>query len=101
MLQIPSLINLAGGELANLPAIGYGGALVRSERLKVAIALRLGSQHAAGSTYACTMVERITQRPCHELPLGIDCNLFCPAVEPTKSAIDQRPDWYRSHHFCR
>ncbi|GAB4126043.1 MAG: glycosyltransferase family 4 protein [Roseiflexaceae bacterium] len=91
ILRIPSLINLAGGELANLPAIGYGGRLVRSERLKVAIALRLGSQHAAGSAYACAMVERLTQRPCHELPLGIDSELFHPAEPSANTASNQSP----------
>jgi glycosyltransferase involved in cell wall biosynthesis len=49
-LGISSVVSLAGGELAALPDIGYGGQLHFRERLKTAAALRRAGRVTAAST---------------------------------------------------
>jgi hypothetical protein len=41
LLRVPSVVSLAGGELAGWRDIGYGGQLALSERIKVRLALKL------------------------------------------------------------
>jgi glycosyltransferase involved in cell wall biosynthesis len=48
-LGIPAVVSLAGGELAALPDIGYGGQLHFRERLKTARALRRAARVTAAS----------------------------------------------------
>ena len=48
-LGIPTVVSLAGGELARLPDIAYGGQLHLKERLKTSWALRLASRVTAAS----------------------------------------------------
>ncbi len=48
-LRIPTVVSLAGGELARLRDIGYGGLLRRPERTKTRLALRLARVVTTGS----------------------------------------------------
>ncbi|MFN8514004.1 MAG: hypothetical protein U0841_15750 [Chloroflexia bacterium] len=49
LLRIPTIVSLAGGELANLPDIGYGDQLAPAQRAKVRLALRLATHVTGGS----------------------------------------------------
>src|SRR4029077_7176334 len=51
-LRIPTVVSIAGGELARLRDIGYGGLLRRLERVKTRLALRLAGAVTAGSALA-------------------------------------------------
>jgi glycosyltransferase involved in cell wall biosynthesis len=48
-LGIPAIVSLGGGELAALPAIGYGGQLHFRERVKTSRALRFAARVTAAS----------------------------------------------------
>jgi glycosyltransferase involved in cell wall biosynthesis len=75
--QTPVVISLAGGELAAIPEIGYGCGLVRSERVKVAIALR----RAAAVTAASGPMVRAAAAAgvlATLVPLGVDAAGFVP-----------------------
>jgi glycosyltransferase involved in cell wall biosynthesis len=78
MLGVPVVISIAGGELVGLQDIGYGGQLVRSERLKIRVALGLADIVTAGSVYACRMGAAHRPSPIVHLPLGVDATLFHP-----------------------
>jgi glycosyltransferase involved in cell wall biosynthesis len=83
VLGVPAVVSVAGGELAALPDIGYGGQLARAERIKIRIALRLADTVTAGSAYACRMAGPYLRRGAGSrvvrLPLGVDLSLFHPA----------------------
>jgi glycosyltransferase involved in cell wall biosynthesis len=76
------VVSVAGGERACLPEIGYGGRLVRSERLKVGVALRLATVVTVGSRY---LRDQLAPTPTRLLPLGVDCSLFYPPARPLSS----------------
>lgn len=83
LLGIPTVVSLAGGELARLPDIDYGGRLHAIERIKTWLALRLASMVTAGS--ALTLASsRPWLGPRHHIrakriPLGVDLSMFAPA----------------------
>jgi glycosyltransferase involved in cell wall biosynthesis len=85
MLGIPLIVTIAGGELARLPDAAYGGQLVFSERVRIAIALRYANTIAAGSDWACAMVPPTIGKPVIRLPLGIDRELFWPGNATQRS----------------
>jgi glycosyltransferase involved in cell wall biosynthesis len=82
-LRIPTVVSLAGGELARLRDIGYGGLLRRAERMKTRLALRFARVVTAGSA---PTIESATawlgSRPpwrMRRIPLGVDLAMFSPA----------------------
>ncbi len=82
-LGIPSLVSLAGGELAELPEIGYGGQLHRSNRLMTARSLHGATHVTTGSPYLNKLaVARVGSERLSLLPFGVDTALFTP-VRPT------------------
>ena len=81
-LRIPTVVSIAGGELAGLRDIGYGGLLRRLERVKTRLALRLAGAVTAGSALALASVQpflpaRDTSRA-RQVPLGVDLAMFAP-----------------------
>src|SRR6202022_1463791 len=87
-LRIPTVVSIAGGELAAVRDIGYGGLLHRVERIKTRLAIRLAHTVTAGSALALTAVQsslgsRHDDRP-RRIPLGVDAEMFRPA--PTRNA---------------
>jgi glycosyltransferase involved in cell wall biosynthesis len=76
--QLPLVIHLAGGELAALPEIGYGGWLYARERWKTRLALRRAARVTAGSI--CLRRLAASRGFAAEVvPLGVDPSLFPPA----------------------
>lgn len=74
-LGIPAVISLAGGELAALPEIGYGGQLSWTSRLLISQALRGASRITAASHFMVALAEARGFRA-EEVPLGIDASSF-------------------------
>lgn len=75
-LGLPSVVSLAGGELAALPDIGYGGRLHVRERIKTALALRRATRITAASA---SMLDAARSR-------GVDAALVPLGVPPESFA---------------
>lgn len=76
--RIPLAVHLAGGELAAIPEIGYGGWLHARERTKTRLALRGAARVTAGSVF----LQRLAASrgmTAEVVPLGVDPSLFPPA----------------------
>ena len=75
--RLPLVVHIAGGELAALPEIGYGGWLHRRERWKTRLALRRAARVTAGSIFLQHLAASrgITAEV---VPLGVDPSLFPP-----------------------
>ena len=86
LLGVPSIVSLAGGELAALPDIGYGDQLAAAQRPKVRLTLRLAAHVTAGSHYlldlATPFLARRSPASIHHLPLGVDTSLVRPPHAP-------------------
>jgi glycosyltransferase involved in cell wall biosynthesis len=85
ILRIPSLIHIAGGELASIPDIAYGGALTLRGRLREACTLRAASALTAAST---PVIESLSKRGLSALrvPLGVDL-----ATWPPRDPVRRNP----------
>lgn len=85
-LGIPTVVSIAGGELARLRDIGYGGLLRRLERVKTRLALRLAGAVTAGSALALASAQSFVHaRPgsyARRVPLGVDLAMFAPVGQP-------------------
>ncbi|MFN7989673.1 MAG: glycosyltransferase family 4 protein [Thermoanaerobaculia bacterium] len=75
----PVVVSLAGGELAAIPSIGYGCGLVRTERAKVAIALRCAAAVTAASG-PMVRAARAHGAAAVLVPLGVDAAGFLPSA---------------------
>jgi len=74
----PVLASLLGGELVDLPAIGYGGLSERGNRHFVRHTMRHATRLSAGSEGLARMVRARAGRRCALLPLGVDPSRFHP-----------------------
>ena len=87
LLGLPSLVSVAGGELASVRPAGYGGQLRLPERLQVALTLNLADAIGVGSTDARRRI--LLRYPwlharTRTLPLG-----YCPAMFGPRPAAPQ------------
>lgn len=86
-LRIPTVVTVAGGELARLRDIGYGGLLRRAERVKTRLALRLARVVTAGSSLglaaASPWLGARSRSRVRRIPLGVDLAMFAPAEHGT------------------
>jgi glycosyltransferase involved in cell wall biosynthesis len=80
LLGIPSLIHIAGGELASIAEIGYGGRLRWYGRLREAWNLRAASAVTAASAPIIDMLTELGVAA-HRIPLGVDLTAW-PARDP-------------------
>ena len=77
VLKVPVLVSLAGGELVNLPDIGYGDQRSAWERLKVRASLRLATAVSCGSEYLLRLARgHAPGADLHVAPLGVDLQMF-------------------------
>jgi glycosyltransferase involved in cell wall biosynthesis len=77
LLGIPSLVHIAGGELASIAEIGYGGRLQWHGRLREAWNLRAASSVTAASTPIIDMLSALGVAA-HRIPLGVDLAAWPP-----------------------
>jgi len=85
LLRIPSVIHIAGGELASVPEIGYGGSLHWRGRMREALVLRAATLVTSASD---PMIETLSQLgiPSHRVPLGVDLKRW-----PPRAPVERDP----------
>jgi glycosyltransferase involved in cell wall biosynthesis len=87
ILRVPAIVSLAGGELARLPDISYGGQLNSANRLMTSLALRTSAHLTAGSRFLIELARpRTNSKPMTRLPLGVDLTRFSPGVSSAGEA---------------
>lgn len=79
VLGIPLVLSIGGGELAQVPEIGYGGALHLRGRMKAALALRSAAAITGGSRYALATLNGRRERA-KWIPLGVNASFYCGEV---------------------
>jgi len=82
ILNLPSIVHVAGGELVGLAEIGYGGRLSWKGRMREALVLRSATVVTAASTAMVESLARIGVSA-QRLPLGVDLNVW-PPREPVR-----------------
>jgi glycosyltransferase involved in cell wall biosynthesis len=87
LLEIPSVVHIAGGELAAIPAIGYGGALRWRGRVREASVLRAAQVVTAASEPTLRTLSALGIRA-QRVPLGVDLSLW-PPRNPVPRAVDE------------
>jgi glycosyltransferase involved in cell wall biosynthesis len=85
ILGIPSLVHVAGGELAAVPAIGYGGRLTWKGRVREAAVLRGATQVSAASGPIIATLAALGITAQH-VPLGVDLDIWPPRAPLRRSA---------------
>lgn len=88
LLGIPSLIHVAGGELACLPEIGYGGRQRMRDRAIVWTCIRAAAVSTGASTPLLAMAKELGYR-LRRLPLGVDLRAWPP--KPPRTRDVRRP----------
>ena len=76
--KAPVLASFMGGELVDLPEIGYGGLRDRGNRIFVQRAMKHATGLSAGSKRLADAVRAKARRDCDVLPLGVDTKRFSP-----------------------
>jgi len=82
LLKIPCFVHVAGGELAAVPDIKYGGALRWRSRLRERLVLRAASAVSAASAPILRQIELVGIQA-RRIPLGVDLHQWSP-MPPTR-----------------
>lgn len=77
LLRIPSVVHVAGGELAAIPQIAYGGALAWRGRVRERVLLRRADLVTAATPFIIRMVQQAGVEP-QRVPLGVDLSTWPP-----------------------
>jgi glycosyltransferase involved in cell wall biosynthesis len=80
----PSLVHVAGGELVDIPEIGYGGAQGRGGRLISSRTLRWADEVTVASQWMADHVAVKGYRRPAIVPLGVDVARFTPSLLPAE-----------------
>jgi glycosyltransferase involved in cell wall biosynthesis len=88
LLRRPSLIHVAGGELAAVPEIGYGEALRWRGRLRERLVLRRAAAVSAASAPVIDMLTALGVQA-SRIPLGVDARRWPP--RPPVRRLQDRP----------
>ena len=86
LLGVPSLVHIAGGELASIEDIKYGGRLKWHGRVREALNLRAASAVTAASTPIIEMLSALGV-PASRIPLGVDL-----AAWPPRDPVPRDPN---------
>lgn len=79
LVRVPAIVSLAGGELARLDDVGYGGQQNRANRLMTSVALRRADRVTAGSRFLLEIAQRhVSAGRLVEASLGVDTSRFSP-----------------------
>lgn len=87
ILRIASLVHIAGGELAALPEVGFGGAITWRGRVREAVVLRAATAVTAASSPSIETLSRLGI-VARRVPLGVDLDVW-PPREPTRRALHE------------
>ena len=79
LIGIPSVVHIAGGELAALPEIGYGGRLHWKGRIREALVLRAATAITAASTPVLKALAALGFSA-RRIPLGVDLDTWTPCA---------------------
>ncbi|HET6317215.1 MAG TPA: glycosyltransferase, partial [Chloroflexota bacterium] len=85
--RVPLVVSLAGGELANLPSIGYGLQRHWLPRLLMRRALARADCITAGSSSLRELAYQDGLRQVQWAPLGVDTKRFYPNLQPPTPAL--------------
>jgi glycosyltransferase involved in cell wall biosynthesis len=88
LLRIPSLVHVAGGELAAVPEIGYGGALTWRARLRERLTLRGATAVSAASAPLVQTIAAVGVSA-ERVPLGVDLSVW-PARAPRRRNTEDK-----------
>jgi glycosyltransferase involved in cell wall biosynthesis len=77
LLRIPSIVHVAGGELAALSQIGYGGALHWRGRVRERVILKGADVVTAATPFIMSAIRRLGVEP-RRVPLGVDLETWPP-----------------------
>lgn len=87
ILHIASVIHIAGGELACIPEIGYGGGVKWRGRMREAFVLRAATAVTAASSPSIETLSRLGI-VARRVPLGVDLDVW-PPREPARRALHE------------
>jgi len=91
--RTPAVVSILGGELVNIPDIGYGGQRSLVDRRLSSAAIRTADRVTVGSSWA--RERELSRRPAlrwRVMPLGVDTTRFAPGpVAPSARRLPGRP----------
>ena len=85
MWGIPTVVSVAGGEMARLPEIGYGSQVSLKARMEVTLCLRLADAVTSASEWMCRPIRQYRPDVRHVV-MGVDTDVFHAGRQPDPTA---------------